>query len=401
MRRTRTTLDDILAEKDEFGLLDVKPSNNGSTTEASRISASFEEINRFVDHHGHEPGKGERKPSVTERMLQVRLKAFRDDPNLMTELAALDRHGLFREASAETAPPKSLDDILDTDDELLSGPAEDIFELRSTSRTRALSDRKAERKPCRDFDSFKPLLDACAADLASGRRRSLPFSREQEINAGDFFVLNGVMAYVAEVRDPHIRNGRKNARLRLIFDSGTEGENLLRSLATELYKDPNGRRISNPESGPLFGSEPETMAVASPTERITGCIYIVRSLSKDPQIARLGEHLFKIGFTTGRFEDRIRGAQDDPTFLLAPVRPVRTYDAINLNAGKFETLIHKFFAEARLDIEILDRFGKPFRPKEWFLVPLPVIERAIEMLLDGSIIRHRYDSSAVDIAPIR
>ncbi|MFX8215234.1 GIY-YIG nuclease family protein, partial [Acinetobacter baumannii] len=78
---------------------------------------------------------------------------------------------------------------------------------------------------------------------------------EQEIEAGGFFILNGVMVYVAEVRDPHIRNGKRNARLRLIFDNGTEGQNLLRYLATQLYKHPNGRRISDPNAGPLFGAE--------------------------------------------------------------------------------------------------------------------------------------------------
>lgn len=131
--------------------------------------------------------------------------------------------------------------------------------------------------------------------------------------------------------------------------------------------------------------------------RVTGCIYVVRSLSSIPEIARLHDNLFKIGFTTGRFEDRIRNAKDDPTFLLAPVNPVRTYDAIDMNTNKFENLMHRFFAEARLDIEIKDRFGKPFRPREWFLLPLPVIERAIRMLLDGSIIRYRYDAKAADI----
>lgn len=183
-----------------------------------------------------------------------------------------------------------------------------------------------------------------------------------------------------------------NARLRLIFENGTEGQNLLRSLATELYKDSSGRRISDPNAGPLFNAAPTTITVAGPEERITGCIYIVRSLSPLPEIVRLDGQLFKIGFSTGAFEDRIRAAKDDPTFLMAPVHPVRTYDAINLNANKFENLIHRFFAEARLDIEIMDRFGKPFRPREWFLLPLPVIESAIEMLLDGSILRYRYDA---------
>jgi hypothetical protein len=137
--------------------------------------------------------------------------------------------------------------------------------------------------------------------------------------------------------------------------------------------------------------------VAAPHDRVTGHIYVVRSLSPLPEIKSLDGNLFKIGFTTGRFEDRIAGAKDDPTFLLAPVHPVRTYDAINLNANRVENLLHRFFADACLDIELMDRFGKPFRPREWFLVRLPLIERAIKMLLDGSIVRHVYDAKSGDI----
>nr|WP_256476123.1 GIY-YIG nuclease family protein [Siccirubricoccus soli] len=129
----------------------------------------------------------------------------------------------------------------------------------------------------------------------------------------------------------------------------------------------------------------------SPKDRVTGCLYVVKSLSALPEVKKLDGSLFKIGFTAGRFEERIARAQDDPTFLLAPVHPVRTYDTVNLNANKVENLLHRFFDVARLDIEIMDRFGKPFRPREWFLLPLPVIEQAIQMLLDGSIVRHRYD----------
>ena len=92
-----------------------------------------------------------------------------------------------------------------------------------------------------------------------------------------------------------------------------------------------------------------------------------------------------------------RKAPDDPTFLMAPVRPVLSYEAINLNANKFENIVHRFFAESRLDIEIKDRFGKPIRPREWFLLPLSIIERAVPMIIDGSILRYRYDHRACKV----
>lgn len=396
----RLNLEQILALEDHDGLLDVKPVSSNAGSESSRINHDFDELNRFIDQHGFVPGENpsDRKPSVKERVLSMRLKSYRDNSDVAQQLRAQDRHGLLGDdETAEAREPVSLDEILNLDDELLNLRSEDIFDLRHTRPRHARPDKISERKPARDFHIFKPLFDACVAELVSGKRKSMKFANEQEINAGEFFILNGVMVYVAEVNDPHIRNGKRNARLRLIFENGTEGENLLRSLATELYKDPSGRRISTSEAGPLFGSVPTTQLVAAPKGRMTGCIYVVKSLSPAPEIARLDGHLFKIGFTAGSFEERIRAAKDDPTFLLAPVHPVRTYDAIDLNTNKFENLLHRFFAEARLDIELMDRFGKPFRPKEWFLLPLPVIEQAIPMMLDGSIIRHRYDAKLSEI----
>jgi Meiotically up-regulated gene 113 len=397
----RTTLDELLAENDELGLLNVKPLVVNSTTEVDRIKQQFEEINVFVDRHGYPPGQGPdgQKASVRELQLQMRLKAYQASNDIVDQLRAIDRHGLLAASGPAEPEPKTLDDILDLDDDLLIGPGSDIFDFRHARPAVARPDKVSERTACKDFEQFKPLFAACVSDLTAGKRKSMPFANEQAINAGEFFILNGVMVYVAEVNDPHIRNGKRNARLRLIFENGTEGENLLRSLATQLYKDPNGRRISDPVAGPLYNTETTTKTIEATEGRVTGCIYVVKSLSSIPEIARLYDNLFKIGFTTGRFEDRIRNAKDDPTFLLAPVHPVRTYDAIDMNTNKFENLMHRFFAEARLDIELKDRFGKPFRPREWFLLPLPVIEKAIRMLLDGNIIRYRYDTRTAEIVP--
>jgi len=401
MATTRKTLDELLSEGDDMGLLDVKPRQSATGTDESRIRQAFEEINVFTDRMGHAPGDGieGRRISVSERALQTRLRTYRETPGIGPTLTPHDRHGLLVGHQAQ-AVPRSLDELLELDDDLLNDPNDALFTYKLAKPPAARPDKVSERVVCADYEKFKPLFDKVAAELASGVRRSMPFAQEQEIQPGGFFILNGVMVYVAEVNDPHIRNGKRNARLRLIFDNGTEGQNLLRSLATELYKDPNGRRISDPHAGPLFdGNEPVTASVVAPTERITGRIYVVRSLSPLPEIAKLDGQLFKIGFTSGSLEDRIRGAKDDPTFLMAPVHPVRSYEAVNMNIAKFEALTHRFFGEARLDIEIMDRFGKPFHPREWFLIPLPIVEKAVEMLLDGSIVRYRYDHRHCAIVP--
>jgi hypothetical protein len=64
-----------------------------------------------------------------------------------------------------------------------------------------------------------------------------------------------------------------------------------------------------------------------------------------------------------------RQCQARPTFLMAEVEIVATYELYNINRTKLENLIHRIFDPARLDIEIKDRFGNPVIPREWFLVP--------------------------------
>lgn len=384
----RPTLDEILFENSD--LLDVKPGSNVASTEHQRVIDSLEEINRFVDRFNRKPGETG-KPSVSERGLQIKLNGLRNDVSLREVLMPHDRHGLL---PADTpVAPQTLDDILD-DDDLLSTPQDDIFDLVHVRPATARPDEIAERQVCKDFDRFKPLFEQCVCELSEGKRKAITFANEQEIEAGEFFVLNGVMVYVAEVGETHIRNGKRNARLRLIFDNGTDGNNLLRSLATELYKDPNGRRITSTNMGPLFEDRPQE------GDTQTGMIYVVKSLSDDPEIRKLDGLLHKIGFTSGKMEIRIQNAKDDPTFLMAGVHPVATYTLYNIDRVKLEHLLHTFFAEVRLNLEITDRFGKKIKPREWFLVPPGAIAEAVSRLKDGSIVNVRYDAGRAAIVPL-
>lgn len=398
----KKTLDDLLTEEGDSELLRVKLKQARVPDKYERARAQFEEINVFVDRHGFAPGQGGegRTIGVMERTYQARLRAYLDNPPLRAAVESMDRHGLLPKVGEPTVPT-SLDELLASGDPLLDDPTHELFELRHAKPSPAKPEKVSERVRCQDFDQFMPLFDKAVSELSAGTRRSMRFANEQEIKAGEFFILNGVMVYVAEVRDPHVRNGKRNARLRLIFENGTEGQNLLRSLATELYKDPNGRRISDPNPGPLFGSAPNAQMLAeSQKDRVTGLIYVVRSLSSLPEIAKLDGNLFKIGFTTGTLEARLRGASDDPTFLMAPVKPVMSYQAFNLNANAFERLVHHFFHEARLDIEIKDRFGKVVKPREWFLLPLPVIEQVIPLIVEGTLLHYRYDHRACTIVEV-
>lgn len=122
------------------------------------------------------------------------------------------------------------------------------------------------------------------------------------------------------------------------------------------------------------------MFVASHAPAVDGTIYALRSLSTAPAIVQNRNLIHKIGVTTGRVETRIAAAKDDPTYLLAEVEVVASYDLKGIHPVKLENLLHRIFSRAQLDIEIPDRFGKPVRPREWFLVPLSEIDRAIDLI---------------------
>lgn len=256
------------------------------------------------------------------------------------------------------------------------------------------ADFVARRKPCREFDKFKPLFEKVQRELELGVRKSLEFKVEKEIYQGQFFILKGLVAYVAEVGETFVKNGKENARIRTIFSNGTELNNLRRSLAKELYRYGDGRRISDPVPGVLFGGEPESTDIG------TGTIYVLRSLSTDPNVAPHKNVLHKIGVTSTSVERRIANAQNDTTYLRAQVEIVATYELFNINSTKLENMLHRYFDAARAEITIPDRFGQPVQPREWFFVSLAVIREAVRRLEDSSITRSRYDVATASIVDI-
>jgi hypothetical protein len=212
-----------------------------------------------------------------------------------------------------------------------------------------------------------------------------------EIQKGQYFIVGGQVAYVAEVGEG-FRTGydRRDSRLRIIYDNGTESNILMRSFQRSLYPDKEqaGRIITNPDAGPLFADEHDADDLAS------GTVYVLRSKSDNSIVAAHREVLHKIGVTGGKIGTRLANASLDPTFLLADVEVVATYVLYNVNRIKLENLIHRVFDPAQLDIEIKDRFGNPIKPREWFLVPLFVVDEAVKRIKDGSITQFVYDPPA-------
>lgn len=382
-------LDDLRAQLDDFAT--VKPKQATYTAKEERIIAGFEDIVRFFEEHGRAPLHGQER-DIFERLYAVRLDRIRALEECRTLLSPMDKHGLL-DGHREAIEPEALDtDALADELRAITGGT-DITNLRhviSREEKRA-AEEIASRELCPDFEKFEPLFKQVQADLDAGVRSTRPFVKDAgflkaDIKQGQFFIVGGQIAYVAAVGEPiKAPNGEIDARLRVIYANGTESDLLLRSLQRALYKDDAGRRITEPTAGPLFGDTSEDDDLES------GTIYVLRSQSQHPQVAANRDLIHKIGVTGGAVESRIANAALDATYLLAAVEVVATYKLYNINRTRLEKLIHRVFGAAQIDLTIQDRFGHPVRPREWFLVPLHVIDEVVERIKDQTITGWVYD----------
>jgi hypothetical protein len=381
--------DELLAE---LGVSVEQKVGRAYTPQQERIIAGFEDILKFHDGHGRAPQHGEQR-DIFERLYAVRLDRLREIEDCRSLLADMDKHGLLEVNSDKS---HIVADALD-DDALLAelgiepGGDDDITQLRhvQTREERRAADEIAHRDKCADFEKFKPIFEKIKHELDTGVRVTRPFELKAEIRPGAIFIVEGQMAYVADMEAIYSNaQGRTDARMRVIFDNGTENNMLMRSLQRALHKDEAGRRITDPAAGPLFANN------ADDEDTESGTIYVLRSKSDHPLIARHRELIHKIGVTGGSVTARVAAAENDATYLLAGVEVIAEYKLFNINRTRLEKLIHRFFASAAYDIEITDRFGKPVRPREWFLVPLHVIDEAVERIKDGRITQYRYDAKS-------
>ncbi|MEL7111496.1 MAG: GIY-YIG nuclease family protein, partial [Pseudomonadota bacterium] len=389
------TAEDLLAE---LGVEIETPKAVARSPQEERIIAGFEDIQRFVAEHGRPPRLAA-DGDIFERMYAVRLDRLRALPDARDILEPLDTQGLLGDVVSQpeqdAKDPEALLAELGIDPDA-TNDVTTLKHVRATAERKA-AEEIANRTPCQDFDTFRPLFDAVNRDLDDGVRQTRSFVKhagflKADIKTGEFFILGGQFVYVAEVGEEiKAPNGEIDARLRVIYSNGTESDLLRRSLQRALYKDEAGRRISEPSAGPLFSGE------RADDDTESGTIYVLRSKSANPKIAENRDLIHKIGVTGGKVETRIANAANDATYLLADVEIVATYELFNINRVRLEALLHRFFADARLDLEISDRFGKPVRPREWFLVPLDVIDAVVKALQDGSISTLMYDPGSAQL----
>ena len=375
---------------DELGVDTAPAESGGRSAKEQRIIAGFEEIERFVETHGRAPEHGEGR-DIFERLYAVRLDRMRELAECREVLKDLDSRGLLN-AGDQLAANVAQDEP--NDDELLASlgveavPENEVKQLvhvRSREEIKA-AEEIAQRNPCQDFEEFKPIFDNVQRELETGKRQTVKYRDYAGVKKGSLFILDGQKVIVADLGEPFVSDyGRPDRRLRVVYDNGTESDILLRSLQRALNKDNASRRITEPGFGLLFSE------VEEEDDLETGHIYVLRSKSENPFVAANRAVIHKIGVTGGDVKSRVANARKDPTYLLADVEIVATFRLANIDRQALEALIHKFFGSARLDLELKDRFGSQVEPQEWFLIPLPVIDEAIQKIKEGTIGDFRYD----------
>ena len=386
MAREFTEEDDALLT--ELGVVIEPKKVAARTPREERIIAAFEEIQRFVETHGRAPRHGEER-DIFERIHAVRLNRILEQEECRGLVTPLDHQGLLEtQSEAGPASPDTMDDdalLAALGVETSTPDITDLRHVRSSAEKRA-AEEVATRQKCEDFETFRPLFEQIQRELDAGIRETRPLGVKADIEPGRFFIVGGQKTYVAEMGKEFTQQyGDKDARLRVIFDNGTESNMLRRSLHRALHKDEAGRRILETSAGPLFADQ------TADGDEASGTIYVLRSNADIPFVAENRDLVHKIGVTNAKVESRIASARLDPTFLMADVEIVAEYGLYNIDRGKLEKLIHRMFAPARLDIEVEDRFGNPVVPREWFLVPLDAIDAAVGKIRDGTIAEYVYD----------
>ena len=393
-----------MAEQSDKDLLDalgvetkVKKKATLSATE-ERIIAGFEDIQRFVEENERLPTPGEDN-DIFERIYATRLLQIKKLPEAKSLLVDIDHQGLLANVESVSEEPGEYlnDEQLLAELGVNSDNSNDLTKLthvKPRAEIRA-AEEIASRTPCEDFDEFKTLFGTIQYDLKNGTLETKRFEEKADIRKGDMFILSGQVAFVDQVGEEFITDyERKNNRLRVIYDNGTESDILMRSLQVALNKDPNGRRIIDTDHGPLFSGE------TTDDDYHSGIIYVLRSKSELPEIKQHQKLLHKIGVTRDSVEKRIANAKNESTYLMAEVETVASYQLFNIKSSKLEALIHRFFESARLDVTITDQAGKPVSPQEWFLVPLHVIEEFVEKLQAGIIQKYPYDPNSASLIKI-
>ncbi|MBB1148545.1 GIY-YIG nuclease family protein [Myroides sp. NP-2] len=389
------SLDDIFND-DDFGLLESQHKQSIVRTDEDRLIDSFEEINHFFEKNKREPSTS----SMSEYTLSARLKSFRANERNKSVLKAFDRFNLLGEVELKI---ETLDDVLGDDDlGLLDNEGDNsIFEFKYTPKegSRGSAEYIAQRKSIseRDFQKYDQMFKQVHKELKEGKRKLLSFTNaEDNLIEGNFYLVDGILCYLEVSKaEKVVKENKSGDRIRLegrtvtIFENGTISNMLFRSLGKAIQK--NGKIVTNTDEG-IYNQLQGNFNFVKEEDIQSGWIYVLKSKSENPEIQNL-ENLYKIGFSKNPVQERIKNASKEATYLFADVEVVASYNCYSLNVQSFENLLHRFFAKACLDIDLYDKSGNRYIPREWFVVPLNVINEVIRLIENGNVVNYKYDYS--------
>lgn len=275
-------------------------------------------------------------------------------------------------------------DISEQQAKLFDFPAD----MRKVMEARNKADYVAQRKLCEDFELFRDLFVQVHQDLKNGRRSLARLSKTANIEVGNFFIVSGQMLMLESMEQlrwmPNLR--KMDGRTRCIYENGTESDILLQTLRKNVMADGYVVTETEAEIESKFFKQHDVIE----EDKVTGYVYVLQSLSHDATISEQ-KNLYKIGFTTNSVEERIANAEHEPTYLMAPVKIVATYKVVNLHSQKFEDLVHQILKSVQFHVTVVDDNGFSHEPKEWFIVPLSVVDAIIRKIMDGTIINYIYN----------
>jgi hypothetical protein len=393
----KINLDDIFDDP-EFNSIKMENKVSSIKTDENRLIDSFEEINAFFDKNQREPNKS----TMSEYGLLAKLKNLRENEAQKIILKQFDRHNLLGNSETEALEVKpTIDDILNDPEFKNLNKDEDleIFKFKHTPNPeiRAEADFVAQRKPLKEkeFEKYDIMFQKVHKEIKEGKRKILPFTNiEKNLHVGDFYIMDGLLLYLesANLRKEEWEQKSGNrvrveGRTRTIFENATYSNMLYRSLGKQIQK--NGKLITNTYEKieqDLFINTGLVME----EDIQSGWIYVLKTKSTNSQIVNIKD-LYKVGFASNSVDERIKNAKHEATYLYADVQKVATYKVYNRNADKLESLLHRFFANACLDIDLFNEKGQRLNPREWFVVPFEVIEETIQLILNENIVNYEYD----------
>lgn len=392
---TYKNLDDIFA--DDFFKENIVLEKKEHKISSDKDIEDFQEINKFFSKNNRIPKVA--KVLGKERSLGKRFEGIVADKEKIKKLLPFDEYRLLKEyetleekemqVAEDKVEYNSIDDILSDFDDIfkkseadLESQLRDVSMYQTYKNTKILNEKKSfsEALSKEEFEKYDLMFKKIHEEINQGLRKvkSLNSDNKREIDIlgnieeGDIFIIKGLMLFIQKKGEITLMEGRKkkNAKLTVVFENGTINRNwLLNSLSAE---------ISRSDAFKVEKRLDENSQI-SLNDLTTGYIYILKSLSEEPEIKAI-PNLYKIGFTSDSVEKRIANAKNEETYLLANVKIVATYEVRNFSAERLEKALHHRFADKQLDVSFLIA-GKKVSPREWFSVPLDEIEKEINHIL--------------------